>query len=121
MTRKLISTLALTLCVLMTVFCFAACGNSGNSDTSDSGKSTLVGTWESVEAPGTAYIFNDDGTGALDASGTKLNFTYEDKGASVEIAYEGTSSADVYEYTIEGSKLSMTDTGTSTVYTYTKK
>ena len=118
MKRKLISTLTLTLCVLMTVLCLAACGESGSSD---SGSSALVGTWESVEAPGNAYIFNEDGTGAWDMSGTKINFTYEDKGTSVEITYEGTNMALVYDYTLDGSKLTTTDRDTSTVLNYTKK
>lgn len=118
MKRKWISTLALTLCVLMTVLCFAACGSS---DSSESGSTALVGTWESVEAPGNAYIFYEDGTGAWDMSGTKMNFTYEDKGTTIEITYEGVSSALVYDYTIEGSKLTTTDHDTGTILTYAKK
>lgn len=111
MKRKTISVIALALCVLMMALSFAACGS----------KNPLVGTWESVEAPGTSYIFNKDGSGALDASGTTMNFTYTVKDDTVEITYEDTSTAIVNTFRIEGSTLSLTDKEYGTILTYTKK
>ncbi len=113
MKRKMISTLALTLCVLMTVLCLAACGGS---------KSALVGTWESVEAPGASITFKADGTGSMDASGISVTFTYEDKDNTVKVINDlNKEQTIVYEYTIDGDKLSLKDKDTETTLTYTKK
>ena len=120
MKRNLIRVIALALCVLMTALCFAACGKGG-SDAGET-KSPLVGTWSANEAEGAAYVFNEDGTGQWDlGEGSGMNFTYADKGATVEITYEGSSTAQSWEYTIDGSTLTMKDVDTGTVLTYTQK
>lgn len=83
---------------------------------------SLVGTWSANEAEGAAYVFNDDGTGKWDmGDGLEMNFTYTDDGKTVGITYEGSSSTDTYEYTIEGDLLTMTDPAMQTTLTYTKK
>lgn len=125
MKRKMIGVIALTLCALMTVLCLAACGNSdtdkSDSNTSAEEKSALIGTWASIDAEGTAYIFNEDGTGKINAGDDAvLNFTYVDKGSSVEITYEDTSTTDTWEYTIDGT-LTMKDALTGTTLIYTKQ
>ena len=120
MKRNVLSVIALTLCVLMTMLCLTACG--GNSDSSDTATgSTLVGTWSANEAENAGYVFAEDGTGkwVLENEGIEMNFTYTDNGTSVEIIYEGASEGMIWDYTIDGSLLTMTDTDTGTVLTYT--
>ena len=104
---------------LALVLCFAACGSANGS--SDNGASSIIGSWDSIEAPGTVYTFNEDGTGALDASGVIMNFTYVDKDGKVEITYEGTDTALVCEYTVKDNVLSLIDTEMGTTLTYNKK
>lgn len=118
MKRTTISVIALTLCLLFAASCFAACGSSNGSDNN---KSALIGTWESVEAPGTSYTFGEDGKGSLDANGSVMNFTYTDKDGKLELTYDGTSSAQVSNYTIKDNVLSITDAEYGTTLTYNKK
>ena len=115
MKRTIISVIALTLCLLFAASCFVACGGS------DNGKSALIGSWDSVEAPGTVYTFNEDGSGTLDASGTVLKFTYTDKDGKLDLTYEGTTAPLTSTYTIKDSVLSVTDDSTQTTLTYKKK
>ena len=124
MKRKLFTVIALTLCVLMTALCLTACGGKGSGDAAaDDARSALLGTWSANEAEGCAYIFNEGGKGAWDTGveGAEMNFTYADKGTTVEITYEGSSSTQIWEYAIDGNNLTMTDTDTGSVLTYTKK
>ena len=123
MKRKLFTVIALTLCVLMTALCLTACGGKESNDVeADGTKSALLGAWSSVEAEGTGYTFGEDGKGTWDlGDGLTTNFTYVDNGTSVEITYEGTSVAQIWEYAIDGNNLTMTDTDTGSVLTYTKK
>ena len=138
MKRKLFTLIALTLCVLMTALCLAACGNKGddanttqNTTAEDAAQgetkeaaatSALLGTWSANEAEGCAYTFKEDGAGVWDASeGMLMNFTYVDKGETVEITYEGASTTQIWEYTIDGNNLTMKDTDTGSILTYTKK
>ena len=118
MKRNVLSVIALTLCVLMTVLCLAACGGSGDSN-SDA-QSALIGTWNANEAENAAYVFAEDGVGkwVLSDEGIEMNFNYTDNGTSVEIIYEGASEGMIWNYTIDGSLLTMTDTDTGTVLTY---
>ena len=113
MKRTTISGIALTLCVLFAASCFAACGSGG--------KTALIGSWESIEAPGTVYTFNEDGTGTLDASGAVMNFTYTDKDGKLDITYEGASAPQTSTYTIKDGVLSITDNATQSTLTYNKK
>ena len=138
MKRILFTLIALTLCVLMAALCLTACGNQGddtetNQTTSaeDADKdetkeasegSALLGTWSANEAEGCAYTFKEDGQGVWDAGeGMLMNFTYADKGETVEITYEGASTTQIWEYTIDGDNLTMKDTDTGSILTYTKK
>lgn len=139
MKRKTIGAIAVSLSAITAAFCLTACGSSDKSSSgtettaattaaaettaapsTEAPKSTLIGTWDSVEAPGTYYTFNEDGKGVLGGEGYTVNFTYVDKGTSVELTSEGTTSALVWNYTIEGDKLSMTDAEDTTTLTYTK-
>jgi len=138
MKRKLFTLIALTLCVLITALCLTACGNKGDdakanqntaAEDADKGEtkeasaeSALLGTWSANEAEGCAYTFEEDGKGVWDASeGMLMNFTYVDKGETVEITYEGASTTQIWEYTIDGDNLTMKDTDTGSILTYTKK
>ena len=69
--------------------------------------SALTGKWESKEAPGTFYEFKDDGTGVLTGEGYSMDFTYEDKGDSVDISYTGVTEAQNEAYTIDGDTLTL--------------
>lgn len=115
MKRTTMSVIALTLCVLFAASCFAACGSTNN------GKSALIGSWESAEAPGTVYTFNADGTGTLDANGSILNFTYTDKDGKIEYTYEGSGTPQTDEYTIKDNVLSLTSADYGTTINYNKK
>lgn len=119
MKRTTISVIALTLCVLFAASCFAACGGSNGG--SDNGTASIIGSWDSIEAPGTVYTFNKDGTGVLDASGVTMYFTYVDKDGKIELTYEDTSSAQISEYTIKDDVLSLKDAEMGTTLTYKKK
>lgn len=46
---------------------------------------------------------------------------YVDDGKTVEITYEGSSTAQKWTYSISGDTLTMTDSDTGSVLTYTKK
>lgn len=117
MKKTIITSIALSLCALITVFCFTACGGSSSSSSSDSSasaaetteaaKSALVGTWESTDAPGTYYTFNEDGTGFVKGAGYSTDFTYVDKDSKVEFTYTGASAAQGNDYTIEGDTLTL--------------
>ena len=80
-------------------------------------KATIVGSWDHS---GYVYTFNKDGSGNYDALGTKMEFTYEDKGDKVAIKYTGNTKATDYEYKIEGKKLIIKDSFGNDVE-YTKK
>ena len=118
MKRKTIRLISISLCICMALFCFAACGGSKSDD---SGSTGIVGTWESVEAPGCFYNFNEDGSGNFDSEGDILNLTYTVNGNNVEITWEGSSTPQIWEYKIEGDTLSLTNTEYSQTLTYTKK
>ena len=132
MKRNLICTIALTICILMLVLCFTACGskdtktpsNGKKTDTTaanEETKSLLIGTWAANESEGMSYIFNEDGTGKWDAGDYALDFNYVDKGNSIEITYKGSTDAQTWEYTISDDTLSMKDTDSGVTLTYTKK
>ena len=75
----------------------------------------LVGSWDH---DGYVYTFNEDKTGNYDAKGTKMEFTYEDKGDKVSILYKGNTAASEFEYKIDGKKLIIKDSfGTDVEYT----
>ena len=115
MKKKLICILALTLCVITALLCLASCGSS------DGKKSALVGTWAANEAEGMSYVFNEDGTGKWDAGDYAMNFTYTEKDGVIELTYDGATTAQKWEYTIDGSTLTMKETDSGTTLTYTKK
>ena len=114
MKKKLICTLALALCVVTAVVCLASCGGSEK-------KSALVGTWAANEAEGMSYVFNEDGTGKWDAGDYAMNFTYTEKDGVIELTYDGAPTAQKWEYTIDGSTLSMKEADSGVTLTYTKK
>ncbi len=117
--KKTIRTLIALLAVAAVVLSFAACGSK--TDAPAETKAALAGTWNANEAEGCAYTFNEDGTGQWDAGeGMIMNFSYVDNGTSVEITYEGSATSQTWNYVIEGSTLTMTDTDTGTVLTYTQ-
>lgn len=111
MKKTVISAVALTLCVLFTVFSLTACGGS---------KSDLVGTWDSQDAEGSAVVFNDDGTGAYKMDDVSMNFEYEEDGDKLTITAKGVSEKGEFTFKIDGETLSMTDKETGSTLTYKK-
>ena len=121
MKRKIIGVIALTLCALMAAMCLTACGGDSDSTADSGSKSALVGTWGANEAEGMSYVFNEDGTGKWDAGDYAMEFTYVDKGSSVELSYKDANTAQTWEYTIKGNTLSMKESDSGVTLTYTKK
>lgn len=80
---------------------------------------SIVGSWEYTSG-GYVYTFNADGTGNYSAGSTVMEFTYTDKGDSVEILYTGNTMANVFKYTVSGDTLSIEDSFGEKVE-YTKK
>ncbi|MBQ1451688.1 MAG: hypothetical protein IIZ22_03390 [Clostridia bacterium] len=68
----------------------------------------LIGSWTYPVGDYT-YTFNKDGTGSYSAGSTVMEFTYTDKGTSVEILYTGNTVANEFKYTIKGNVLSIED------------
>lgn len=133
MKKTIITTIAVSLCALTAGFCFTGCGNTNTSstatasaatataaaETTEAAKSALAGTWESVEAPGTSYTFNEDGTGSIDGTGYSTPFNYTDKGDKIVFTYEGSTAGQESKYTIKNDTLSITSDD-STTLTYKK-
>jgi len=119
--RKTAKILAVVLTLVMLVS-LAACGGSGsdNNDNNEA-KSALIGKWESVDAPGTFYEFNEDGKGVLSGTGYSMDFTYTEKDNKIELSRDGELLTFKYEYAIEGDTLSLKDEETGTTLTYSKK
>lgn len=77
-------------------------------------KEPIVGTWE---RSGFVYKFNKDKTGSYNASGNKMEFTYEDKGNKVILLYKKTNKKGTYNYKIKKNKLIIKDSfGNDIVY-----
>lgn len=113
MKKKILSLLAITLCVVLAALAFTACGESKSA-------SPLVGSWESDEAAGVIYDFKDDGTGALKGEGYEMSFTYTVKDDTLTFVYTGSDSEQTFNYKIENNVLSIIDPEGATI-TYTKE
>ena len=111
MKRNIIRAISLTLCVLTVLVCLGACAS----------KFPLVGTWSANEAEGCSYVFKEDGTGMWHMDEIDMNFKYVIKDNTVEITYDGVETTGIWEFEIKGNDLTMTDTDTETVLTYTKQ
>lgn len=75
----------------------------------------LVGTWSYSDDY--VYTFNADGTGNYKVGTTDMPFTYTDNGTAVAITFEGNTAPMELNYTIDGSKLTITDSfGEPVVY-----
>ena len=125
MKRKMTGIIVLILSIMMTALCLVACGDS-KSTGSDTGttqadtKAPLIGYWESNEAEGVIYTFNEDGTGTLVGEGYEMSLTYTVKDDTISFTYNGGSEVQTFNYTIEKNVLSIIDPEGSTL-TYTKK
>ena len=114
--KKTVRILALVLAFMM-LTALAACGSTGSSDSgkkeettaateAEANASPLLGTWENSEY-GTAYTFDNDGTGVLTGKGYSMNFTYEDQGGSIKVDYVSATKPQEIEYTINGDTLTL--------------
>lgn len=92
---------------------------SENGEGEEAASGAIVGSWEYTSG-GYVYTFNADGTGNYTAGTTVMEFTYTDKGDSVEILYTGNTAPSVFKYTISGNTLSIEDSFGEKVE-YTKK
>ena len=82
--------------------------------------SSLIGSWDSVEAPGTVYTFNEDGTAILDMQGIEMRFTYTDKDGDLTLKSEASGAEEKFTYTISGNILSLHDLGLDNTLAYKK-
>lgn len=98
MKRKILTIVAVTLMLLMSIFVLTGCGE----------KSGIVGKWQS-ELGGYTYDFKNDGTGTYNMFGSETQFTYTDNGTSFAIKYAGSDYEMTLEYRIEGNKLIVKD------------
>ena len=77
----------------------------------------LVGVWYYDGMSDTYYTFNEDKTCSYTYMGSTSNCTYEDDETRVTIMYEGKTIANVFEYTIDGNKLTILDSyGNENIY-----
>ena len=106
--KKIALTIALILIFATFVFVLTGCNEKTEG---------VVGKWAYTSY---VYTFNSDKTGTYDASGTLMQFTYEDDGEKLSILYTGSTSPLVLKYRIDGNKLIITDSFGSDVE-YTKK
>ena len=116
MKKTLSVILSFVFVLLALTACLSSCG------VSEENASAVVGTWASNEAEGMTYTFNADGTGKYDLDGEiTMSYTYKDTGSAIEITYQGMTEPQIWTYTLKDNILTMTDTDTGTVLTYTKK
>lgn len=115
MKKTIVNGIVLILSVMLAAISLASCGSADS-------KSVIIGSWDSVEAPGTVYVFNEDGTGALEMDGvTTMNYTYTEKDSEIEISYEGVVEPQVYTYKLNDTTLTLIDKSTDTAIDYIKK
>ena len=114
MKKKVLTVAAIMTMLVVSLIALTGCGKDKEKD-----KNKLVGTWEYTSGL-FSYQFNDDFTGAYNVGSQSMKFTYEDKGESIVIKYDGNSTPMELKYRIEDSKLIITDSFGSDV-TYNKK
>ena len=99
---------SLILSIILLITAFTACG--GDVDN----KSPLVGEWKSEGGIiSLTFVFEKNGKGReeayLDGEGSAESFTYEDKGTSVSIKFDGANAASERPYLIKGDCLIIAD------------
>lgn len=102
--KKILISFVLVFIVLL----FAGCG-----------KKSVVGTWSTkLGSYNYTYTFNENGTGAYDIEGSKLEFTYTVDKDKITINYDGNTVPFETTFEINGNKLNMKDSlGNDTIYT----
>lgn len=110
MKKKLVAAMLISVTSLALIAgCGAKAGTStGQEAASAAEAATIVGSWE-YESGGYTYNFNADGTGSYDVGDTVMPFTYEDKGDTVYIIYDGDTAGSDSAYRIEGNTLIIKD------------
>ncbi len=69
---------------------------------------SIVGKWV-YNNDNTYYTFNKDNSGSYTYLGETKSFIYEDRGNKVLIRYEGNTSTNEFDYTIENNTLTIKD------------
>lgn len=98
--------LAMLLALVM-LLGLTACGEKAGEKAPEE-KPTLVGRWE-YSVMEAAYVFHGDGTGAYVYYGVEMPFTYTDEGTAVTIQFTNSDFPESHNYTIQGKKLTITD------------
>ena len=119
MKKNLLHVCTLLLCALLCAALLVGCGESkapaAEIGTEESAAPSLVGTCSYSDDY--VYTFNADGTGNYKVGTTDMPFTYTDNGTAVAITFEGNTAPMELNYTIDGSKLTITDSfGEPVVY-----
>ena len=99
----------------------AQAGNGGSEDAGRSGESKgtgIVGSWKFDDSGASlVFTFNADKTGTYDLMGQKMDFTYNDDGADLNIKFSGDTNVTSTPYTLNGDTLTIKDaSGADLVY-----
>ncbi len=114
-------TLAVIMLFAMVIFAFAACGDDAKEQKVKN-KNTIIGTWEgTLDDVLMTYSFNEDGTGAAEVMGAKVEYTWtaKDGKLNAEGTFMGETEKifDNAEYKLENGKLIITQQGETVVFT----
>ena len=100
--------------IIISLFLFACSSKkAGNTD--------IIGSWESVDSPGSFYSFNQKNKGFFDSDGMIMNFTYKIDGNKLEITWEGSSDPQIWEFKIVNNILGLKNEGSDAILSYKKK
>ncbi len=99
----------------------ATSDNGGSQDAGRSGESKgtgIVGSWKFDDSGASlVFTFNADKTGTYDLMGQKMDFTYNDDGADLNIKFSGDTNVTSTPYTLNGDTLTIKDaSGADLVY-----
>ena len=94
-------TIALLLVLILGMSLLAACGGGGGGD-------ALKGTWTGTNSNGSDCKFVFDGKGGLKYSDTSDKGTYTITGSEVSIKVDWWDETRLYNFTVEGSSLTLT-------------
>ena len=115
MKRKPLSLAIKITIILLSGMILFACSSEKAS------KPSILGSWESIEAPGCFYSFEEENRGFFDSNGLIMNFTYKTDGNKVEITWEGSADPQIWQFKVENGLLAMKDLDSDTMLTYKKK
>ena len=115
MNKKTLRIIIKSLNILLISLFLFACSNKKAENQS------IIGSWESVDSPGSFYSFNQKNKGFFDSDGMIMNFTYKIDGNKLEITWEGSSDPQIWEFKIVNNILGLKNEGSDAILSYKKK